>query len=426
MTISKNLYNLAKIFHKNAPLYVVGGYVRDFLLGKISNDIDICSALSYNEVEKMLDGTNYEITFINKKMGTTVIKIDGEKYEYTPFRVDNYDGTGKHEPTCVEFCATLKEDASRRDYTINSIYYDILKGEYVDYFGGITDIKNGIMRAVKEPNLTIQEDALRIFRLFRQSSTLGFSIEPQLFEAVKNNIALTENLSGERVYGEYVKTVGNEFFTYDALIDYVNLLGESGLISRYGTAKIKDYEIASGLECFAPQVSLLYFTVIERYFWDNLPKPERLENFADLKIYGEKVQKFVYETVKKDKLPTAVKKEIAGVTAYLTILLVSQRKQVNLDLAYCYYYDIIRERFMKGQAKIMMRNRMVISEINRLYSFDKPVSVKGLFVKGDDLKGLINKEEISTALLKALELVIKGELENDKEVLIKWVKNEYC
>lgn len=425
MQISKNLYELAKIFHKSAPLYVVGGYVRDFLLGKISNDVDICASLSCENVQKLLQGSKFKITFINIKMGTTIIEVDDEKYEYTPFRVDNYDNTGKHEPVSVEFSVGLKEDASRRDFTINSVYYDIIGGEFVDYFNGIGDLENGVMRAVKEPNTTLKEDSLRVFRLFRQSALLGFDIDKSLFDAVKNNVSLTESLSGERVRGEYQKLVENEFFTYDVLFYYLNLLGECGLIARYGQANVKEYEIADGLICFKPTLAIFYFALIERYFYDYCPKPSQIKNFNDLKIYGEQVGKFTYELVKKDKLPTIVKKEIADLTSYLNILLVLQKDQFALDLASAYYYDIISNTFI-NQSRIMVRNTLVINEINRVYSIDRPTSVKQLAVNGNDLALLIKKEETSTILLVILEKIIKGELQNDKQVLIRWVKDEYC
>lgn len=425
MQISKNLYELAKIFHKTAPLYVVGGYVRDFLLGKISKDVDICASLSCEKVQELLSGSKFKITFINKKMGTTIIEVDDEKYEYTPFRADNYDDTGKHAPVSVEFSVGIKEDATRRDFTINSVYYDIMGGEFIDFFNGISDIQKGVMRAVKEPNLTLKEDSLRIFRLFRQSALLGFDIDKSLVDAVKNNVSLTENLSGERVQGEYKKLVENEFFTYDALFYYIYLLGDSGLVKRYGKPQKKEYEIADGLLCFNPTLAVFYFAVIERYFYDLCPKPSQIKNFNDLKIYGENVRRFTNELVKKDRLPTNVKRDIADLTSYLNILLVLKKERFAIDLASKYYYDIISKTFAK-QSRIMVRNTLVIDEVNRLNSLDVPTCVKQLAVNGNDLALLIKKEEISTVLLTLLERIIKGELTNDKQVLIRWVKDEYC
>jgi len=117
--ISEQLKNLAKISPKS--IYIVGGYVRDFFLGYDNNDIDICGALSCDEIMQISTKLGYDCVMVNEKLGTMLISApNGEKYEYTPFRVENY--TRGHSPSEVEFVDDISPDAKRRDFSINCIY----------------------------------------------------------------------------------------------------------------------------------------------------------------------------------------------------------------------------------------------------------------------------------------------------------------
>ena len=120
MKLSDKLIGLAKAMNK--PLFVVGGRVRDSIIGYENDDVDIVSATSTDEIMKICDKLNYKVDVINKRLGTLQIRPNnGECYEYTPFRKENY--TKGHTPDSVEFVDDIKIDASRRDFSINSIYY---------------------------------------------------------------------------------------------------------------------------------------------------------------------------------------------------------------------------------------------------------------------------------------------------------------
>src|SRR5574344_1102136 len=144
--ITPNLLKLARLFKKKGELYIVGGYVRNALLGIYETDIDLASKLTNEEIKELLFGTKYEIKETSKKLGTLIISLGEEKWEHATFRKETYAEGGEHTPISVEFIDDIKEDAKRRDFTVNAIYYNILKDEFIDFYTGIKDVKKHILR----------------------------------------------------------------------------------------------------------------------------------------------------------------------------------------------------------------------------------------------------------------------------------------
>lgn len=208
LKISNNLIDLAKIFKKNNfELFVVGGFVRNSLIGLPLLDVDICSKASYQFIESFLKNTKYSIKLINEKLGTCLIQIDKEQYEYTPFRKEIYDSYGVHSPSKVNLGATLEEDADRRDFTINCIYYNILTKTPYDKFNGIQDIKLSTLKCIKTPEAVFCFDGLRILRLIRFALELNFKINNNTLKyAIKYSYGLTK-ISAERKSAEIKKIV---------------------------------------------------------------------------------------------------------------------------------------------------------------------------------------------------------------------------
>ena len=133
--VSNNLKRLAQLtYAQGHKLYVVGGYVRNMLLGYDINDIDIAGSMLVDDMQVLCESAGYKCDVINKKLGTLLIKKDSEQYEYTTFRKEVYDDSGKHSPDEVYFVTDPKEDAGRRDFTVNAMFYDILDNQLLDYF----------------------------------------------------------------------------------------------------------------------------------------------------------------------------------------------------------------------------------------------------------------------------------------------------
>ena len=181
--------------------YVVGGCVRDSLLGLTPHDWDLCtSALPQQGME--LFGEEKCIP-TGLQHGTVTVKQGGGLYEITTFRTEGAYTDGRH-PDEVHFVPDVREDLARRDFTINAMAYNAKEG-LVDPFGGQTDLQSGILRAVGVPHQRFTEDALRILRLYRFAARFGFSIDPPTAQAAQELCAHLDCVSVERIEEELAK-----------------------------------------------------------------------------------------------------------------------------------------------------------------------------------------------------------------------------
>lgn len=199
----KKLTKIASFFPSDRPLYAVGGFVRDTLLGLECHDVDVCAQLTVDEVKKALEHTDFVVSDKNLRVGTVIISGRGFSCEYTTFRTDSYpDGSGAHAPDTVTFTDDIKVDALRRDFSSNALYYDIVKGEVVDPLQCIDDVKNKILKTADEPDRVFSADGQRILRMVRFACELGFEIDGDTFESAKKYAGLVKDLTVERIYQE--------------------------------------------------------------------------------------------------------------------------------------------------------------------------------------------------------------------------------
>ncbi len=164
--------------------YVVGGAVRDLLLNKQPHDYDITTSATPDEVLAICASHNWDtIDKLGHNFGCVVIILDGITTEVTTFRGERYDSSDAHKPSETWFCTSLKEDLSRRDFTINAMAMDI-NGKLYDYFGGMQDLQNKTLRTVGNAHKRYEEDALRMLRACRFVAQLGFSYVQEGCEAL--------------------------------------------------------------------------------------------------------------------------------------------------------------------------------------------------------------------------------------------------
>lgn len=192
LEISNNLKELVE--NAGAPVYIVGGYVRNAFsnLGKTDIDLSgplIASALNLPKGAK--------VRMVNFRLGTSIISYKDEEYEYTPFRVEKYAPGGGHTPTEIAFTTDLVADARRRDFTANSIYYEINTGKVIDLFGGIADIERGVLRAYN-PEAIFASDGLRILRLVRIAAETGFKLDGETAKVAMARSEYLSDISPER------------------------------------------------------------------------------------------------------------------------------------------------------------------------------------------------------------------------------------
>ena len=181
--------------------YVVGGCVRDALLGREPHDWDVTTSALPSEVKALFRKT----VDTGLKHGTVTVIIAGEGFEVTTYRVDGVYEDGRH-PSKVTFTPSLREDLQRRDFTINAMAYGVPDG-FVDLFGGRQDLEKGLIRAVGDPVKRFSEDALRIMRAVRFSAQLGYEIEENTLRAASQLAPTLAKISAERIRDELEKTI---------------------------------------------------------------------------------------------------------------------------------------------------------------------------------------------------------------------------
>jgi tRNA nucleotidyltransferase (CCA-adding enzyme) len=176
--------------------YAVGGCIRDALLGRKPKDWDITTSASPSQVKRLFRRT----VDTGIKHGTVTVLTGNEQYEVTTYRLDGEYEDYRH-PREVRYTSSLNEDLKRRDFTINAMAYNSRDG-LVDLFGGMQDLASGLVRCVGSASERFNEDALRILRAVRFSAQLGFAIEQDTLEAIRQNAGLLVNISAERIRAE--------------------------------------------------------------------------------------------------------------------------------------------------------------------------------------------------------------------------------
>ena len=201
--------------------YFAGGCVRDKLLGLKPKDYDIATSATPAQVLKLFPGSNQ----VGAHFGVIIVKHKGHHIEIATFRTDGSYGDGRR-PDSVTF-STPREDAHRRDFTINGLFEDPETGEVIDHVNGVPDLEARVLRAIGTPSDRFREDALRLLRAVRFATTLGFPIDPMTLAAIKENTRLLEKISPERIRDEFSKIItspnrrrGMELLVDTGLIDH--------------------------------------------------------------------------------------------------------------------------------------------------------------------------------------------------------------
>lgn len=186
--------------------YLVGGAVRSLLLDQKINDFDVTTNADPNAIKMLF--SSYRVYDIGKKFGTIRVLIGNDEIEITPFRSEGKYLDHRH-PEEIFFTGSLKDDLKRRDFTINAMCLD-QRDELIDYFGGLDDLNNRLIRCIGNPESRFNEDGLRILRALRFSSKLNFRIEEKTRDALFSSKHLLSYISAERKNDELLKILDNE------------------------------------------------------------------------------------------------------------------------------------------------------------------------------------------------------------------------
>ncbi|MCD6378189.1 MAG: CCA tRNA nucleotidyltransferase [Planctomycetes bacterium] len=198
---------------------LAGGCVRDMLMGRRPADYDVATNATPEEVKKLFK----KVLMVGAKFGVAMVIFGKRRVEVTTFRSDLSYSNGRR-PDKVQFRSTAREDALRRDFTINGMFYDPIAKKVIDYVGGMEDLKAGVIRAIGDPFKRFNEDYLRMLRAVRFAGRFGFRIEPATAEAIRKNASKITQISGERIREELEK-----IFAHKSAAETIRLLEEMGL-----------------------------------------------------------------------------------------------------------------------------------------------------------------------------------------------------
>jgi poly(A) polymerase/tRNA nucleotidyltransferase (CCA-adding enzyme) len=310
--IPDDLKKIASILqNKGFSCYLVGGAVRNQLLGIEEKDYDLAT----DAYPEDIIGLFKKVIPTGIKHGTVTILFKGEAYEITTFRLDGEYSDGRR-PDTIEFTSNIYEDLKRRDFTINSIAYDILKEELIDPNNGLKDLYNKIIKAIGDPHKRFEEDGLRPLRACRFAAQLNFTIEERTFQAIGNNINKFKSVSKERIYDELVKTMKAE----KPSITF-NLLLNSGLLAVISDDLVKCKGIV--------QRERHLFDVFDHmlHTCDNCPAGNNILRFAGLFHDVGKVNARKY---KDDGTPTFYNHEIES--SKIAVKIMKELKFPNKDI----------------------------------------------------------------------------------------------
>ncbi len=355
--------------------FVVGGAVRDAMLGQSPDDWDVTTNAMAEQTKECFD--RHFDTGI--KHGTITVLMDKKPVEVTTYRIDG-EYKDNRRPETVAFTADIKEDLKRRDFTINAMAYNE-ETELVDLYGGAEDLKNKIIRCVGDADKRFNEDALRIMRAIRFAARLGFEIEEETFESIKKNRFLLKNISAERIQAELVKMLETS--------DDLHLLFKSGVS-----------------EVILPEVNFEYINLsvpCDR----ELKLAALLYNVCDARDIFNRL-KFDNDTKHNVLKILECSRENIGSTDY------EIKKMLNI------YGEVLFEKtlvLMECYGKDVSYQKQIFDRVRT-----EAYSLKHLAVTGNDIMALgINGREIGKVMNELLDKVMQNPEINSKEKLLQLV-----
>ena len=428
--LSAELKKISGYFPKDRRLYAVGGCVRDALRGKPCYDVDLAGAVTPEQLSQILADSEFKVCEASPRLGTMIIK-GKYAYEYTTFRTDSYpSGSGIHTPTSVQFTDDIQADARRRDFKCNAVYYDVADEKIVDPLGGIADIRASVLSTVVDPDITLGQDGLRIMRMIRFVSTLGYSIEENTLSSAIRLVGGLNDITVERIREELDKILAGEN-CYKAL----------RLMNRIGALKIILPEVA--LNDGVPQkIQYHKYDVLEHTFKvvENCPPDVRLAGlFHDVAkgvCYAQEGNTYLHNVVgagiTKDVL-TRLKypKKVIERTSRLVREHMFDVNGNSRDVKYRRFIaknlDILDDIIALFKADCIgtgyLQESRTAQRMKEIYQkmLDEKVamSIGELNIDGKDLAQLgFEGKAIGDALESLWDLSLRNAVKNDKDVLI--------
>lgn len=380
------IYIIERIQRSGHRAHVVGGPVRDFLLGKTPHDYDITTDALPEKIKEIF--SEYRTVDTGIKHGTVTLVLDRENYEITTYRVDGEYKDSRH-PESVFFTTRLEDDLARRDFTMNAIAYNPEEG-ITDPYGGEGDVREGIICAVGDPRKRFSEDALRILRGIRFSATLGFFLEYETYLAARELAPLLRNVSAERIYTEWYKLLGGK--------DAYRVLEESGDI----------------ISVFLPELADLRLPSFE-LFGSASPIPRMLSLFY--LAQGESAPAAYKGAM--TRLRTDARTRDMGTLALTCVGKFDTGAAVGINMLMADFGIEAARMTLETEILLGIRNADSIHIITELIDSRAPYRAEDLDINGNDLIAIgYRGSEIGKEMRRLLSSVIRGELSNSRAALL--------
>lgn len=432
LTIPKDVREILAVLNSNGyEAYMVGGCVRDELLGRKPNDYDITTSAEPLEVKKLFPKT----IDTGLKHGTVTVRWNDQNYEVTTYRIDGEYFDNRH-PKEVTFTKSLEEDLKRRDFTINAFAYNDTTG-VVDYFNGIQDLNDHVIRAVGDPNKRFSEDALRILRAVRFSAQLNFMIDDKTKLACKEEAYRLKNISEERIRDEIVKIIMSdhpeklieayELGLTKIVLPEFDLMMETKQETPYHLYDVGTHTIVALQN--TPKDLITRLTVLLHDVGKPITKTideTGKAHFFNHAIEGEKIAKSI---LRRLKFSNKIVDTVCFLILHHSDEYIAKPKYVRRAIRkispelFPYYLDVQKADIL-GQSdltqKEVLKENAKTRELYDEYIKDNNCfSLKDLAVKGNDLLALnIKGKQIGDILNNMLNFVVDNPDKNTKDFLL--------
>jgi tRNA nucleotidyltransferase/poly(A) polymerase len=291
--LPQDVYDFQKLFsNKGYDLFVVGGAVRDHLLGKIPHDFDLVTNATPNIVIDILKGYNTDIQGAHFGVVRVFTESEPEGHEIASYRIDKSKGRdNKSDTVKVETGShiTIEDDARRRDISINALFYNIESEQIIDVVGGMDDIKNNIIRAVGVPQRRFEEDRLRILRTIRFAAVTGGRIDKLTSNAILSDnrlfgISDEDDVSRERIFLEFIKIKDKARDNNDPMIvkTFIDLLIDYGIMHQIFPVLIAEKDITPTTYLTIALAQSLKSNVVDKAFKDTLVEAKIPGKFVEI------------------------------------------------------------------------------------------------------------------------------------------------
>ena len=449
INIEKSLNALFTAFcitHKK-ELYLVGGAIRDLLLDREPKDYDLTTNASLEEIREICAKLNFKTFDSGIKHGTLTIIDDFYKisYECTVYRKDGKYTDGRH-PDTVEFGVSLEEDLKRRDFTINSFAYDFMRNEFVMLDESyLKDLEFGIIRAVGDPRKRFEEDALRMLRAIRFAAQLGFTLDADTFNAIKEKASTIQFVSRERIRDELTKIVMSdrpqtlEFLSMTGLDEAIDLpiskMLEEPQRNKYHYADVfhhtmdvmksvkKDF-VTRWAAFFHDWGKMETVSVDEEGWQHYYGHPDISATLA-----AEFMTKYKFDNDSFDAIYKLVKYHDAAIGQDVKMSTMKKFVQkIGKELIPKFIDLTTADRFAHRLGDIKFSVGNIDSGKKKLIEIamtEAPLSLKDLAVNGYDMMELgLSGKQIGDALNCCLDYILEHPECNTKEALIKYIEDK--